>query len=189
MHTQSLINRLTYKAVSIVNKEWIEGSPFFSSLGQVGLANPKEFTNIYPRDNIGENVVAVDFFCVKVFPQTICQGLDVFVRNDYGELDMLFECDIIQFTHNDESVIGYIDYITGTYVIANVDDSDNPKLLCRLDELNKTLENNKFVLEGDIKIIGNIFDNFNSEELNLKSDFEKREFSQMIYQHKSKYIS
>ena len=57
---QNFYNRLTFKGISVTLGTWVEGQPFFASLGQLGLATPKEYTNIFTLDD-NQGVIAENY--------------------------------------------------------------------------------------------------------------------------------
>ncbi len=180
---QSLINRITYKGISITTGEWIEGQPFLASFGQIGLASPMEYTNVLTTkgDNLGIQCLATDFFCARIYPKTLCQSTGLYVKyNLESEAKLLFEHDIIKFTYNNCEFEGSVQLVYCEYVIVSTDkDASNNGFICYLDEL---LNYSIGIVENAL-ITGNLYDNYYSEsDLNINSvQFKRRDFAQMIY--------
>lgn len=182
---QSLINRITYKGISITTGDWVEGQPFLASLGQIGLASPMEYTNVLTAkgDNIGIQCMATDFFCARIYPTSLCQSLDLYaVENENASPSLIFENDILEFEYKGELVKGHVQLIAGTYVIFRVE-FENPEdeYICCIDELATNSSDYKTL--RNVKITGNLYDDYFSEdELHINPvQFDRRDFAQMIY--------
>lgn len=182
---QSLINRITYKGISIVTGEWIEGQPFLASLGQIGLASPMEYTNVLTDkgDNFGLRCLATDFFCARIYPASLCQSLDLYaIENEDSNPNLIFENDILEFEYKGELVKGHVQLIAGSYVIFRIE-FENPEdgYICCINELATSSSDCKTL--RNVKIVGNLYDDYFSEyELTINpTQFERRDFAQMIY--------
>lgn len=180
------IDKITYKAISAMTFEWVEGQPFLASLGQIGLTIPTDVTNVFMSSE-DFTCKAIDFYCMKIFPETLCSPTGIYV--DCGELNsenkLLFENDIIEFELNEKQYKGFIANACGMYAV--LEDTDSADYICALADLTEANKNYN-TIKG--KIVGNLYDGFESETVVPLLNYKKRDFAQMLHNlGGSKYTS
>lgn len=189
---QNFYNRLTFKGISVTLGTWVEGQPFFASLGQLGLATPKEYTNIFTLDD-NQGVIAENFYCFKILPETLSQstGLKIYTDENKSDYNLLFENDIIKFEYKDRIYTGIIKLVYASYIIVDV---DNYEYICGLCDLIDLDNDDSEYVKSNVNLIGNVFDDYYDKLDDNYNDnlpySNKRDFAQMLYADGgSKYLS
>ena len=189
---QNFYNKITFKGISVTLGTWVEGQPFFVSLGQLGLATPKEYTNIFTLDD-DQSVIAENFYCFKIFPETLSQstGLKFYTDKTKSNYNLLFENDIIKFEYKNNVHTGIIKSMYCSYIVINPDTFEYICGLCDLIDLDNS---DGDYVKSTVSMIGNIFDdyanNVDEDDVSNLVYSNKRDFAQMLYTDGgSKYLS